>query len=149
LARKTISGSGNHRLQTLIGFLGLPQGTAHRATDDAEACLGVALHCMEKLGRDRSLADVLLAQGGKIEWSRFSMQALKQNPIAANLVAAVERQAIVELTYLGGSTPGEARRIHPEGVVRSLDGDYLVAYSEKGQKSKRYLLEKVTAANPV
>jgi DNA polymerase-3 subunit epsilon len=146
LARKVLPESANHRLQTLIAHLGLAQGMAHRATDDAEACLGVALRCMERMGRQRSIADIFAEQGGALEWPRFSMLALRENPIVAELIAAAERRGAVEAVYLSGSTPGASRLLYPEGVVRSLDGDYLVAYSAKGQRSKRYLLERIASA---
>ena len=149
LARKLVPESDNHRLQTLIARLGLTQGTAHRATDDAEACLGVMLFCLERLGRDARLERAFAEQGGAISWPRFSMKALREHAIFGALVDACERQAVVEIEYGGGSKPGEPRRLHPEGVVRSLDGDFLVAYSEKGQKSKRYYLDRIISVKSV
>jgi DNA polymerase III subunit epsilon len=144
LSRKLFPESSNHRLQTLIKFFDLPQGAAHRALDDAKACLEVGLRCLEKSG-DAPLEKTLQEQGGAITWQRFSMRALNdENPNAARLIDAVKNQKIVAITYSGGSSPGESRRVHPMGVVRSLDGDFLVAYDEKDQKSKRYFVEKIT-----
>ena len=53
LSRELFKNSVNHKLQTLIKYFQLPQGQAHRAEDDAEACMQVTLKCLEKLPRDR------------------------------------------------------------------------------------------------
>jgi DNA polymerase-3 subunit epsilon len=144
LSRKLFPQSANHRLQTLIGFFKLQQGQAHRAEDDARACLEVALKCFEKLGSDAPLSLALEAQGGALIWQRFSMQELlKTTPLVKTLIEAIRSAKIVELAYGAGSKPGEKRRLHPLGLVRSLDGDFLVAYDERDQRQKRYLIEKV------
>lgn len=146
LSRQLFPESGNHRLQTLIGFFGLPKGTAHRALDDAQACLEVGLRCLQKIGDDQPLSSALAVQGGAITWPRFSMTALESQAPARNLIRATLEQRIVEMVYAAGSKPGEKRRVHPLGVVRSLDGDFLVAYDEADQRSKRYYMEKITSA---
>lgn len=43
LAQATVPETPNHRLQTLVPFFGVDPGQAHRALDDARACLHVAL----------------------------------------------------------------------------------------------------------
>lgn len=144
LSRKLFPESANHRLQTLIGFFNLPRGAAHRAHDDAAACLEVGLRCLEKSGD--SLANALENQGGPLTWQRFSMRELESSPVASVLIRAVREQKVVEMSYAAGSQPGEKRNVHPLGLVRSLDGDFLVAYAVKDQRSKRYLLEKVVSA---
>lgn len=142
LSRKLFPDSKDHRLQTLIGFFKLEKGTAHRALDDAKACLEVGLNCLEKAG-DGPLERATDAQGGPLHWERFSMRAIDATPVGRALIQAVREQKIVEMVYGAGSNPGSARRVHPIGVVRSLDGDFLVAYDEKDQRSKRYYMEKV------
>jgi DNA polymerase-3 subunit epsilon len=150
LSRKVFPESENHRLQTLIGFFGLERGAAHRALDDARACLQVGMRCMEKPGAGDALSATMELQSGPLYWRRFSMRRLEEeSPVTATLACAVREQSIVEMTYSAGSTPGEARRVHPLGIVPSLDGDFLVAYSEKDQRSKRYFLEKITHAEKV
>lgn len=149
LSRRVFPEIENHRLQTLIAHFGLPSGAVHRATDDAEACLGVALKCFEKSGLGAAMADVFGAQGGPIFWSRFSMNELRAHRIRGVLVEACEKQQVVDVVYGGGATPGQPRRLHPEGIVRSLDGDFLVAYAQESQKAKRYLLERVSDAKVV
>lgn len=150
LARKIFPESENHRLQTLIGFFGLDKGQAHRALDDARACLEVGLRCTNKLGENESLETAFRAQGGPLTWNRFSLSELEAaNPNAKTLIRATREQKIVEMAYGAGSKPGEKRRVHPLGLVRSLDGDFLVAYAEKDQRSKRYFLEKVESVELV
>ena len=148
LSRKLYPESENHRLQTLIKFFSLAQGAAHRAHDDAKACLEVALKCFERAG-DGLMSRVFDAQGGPVFWDRFSMKAVEQTPIGRVLAEAVRNEQIVEMSYAAGSSPGEKRRVHPQGIVRSLDGDFLVAYAEADQKSKRYYMEKVVFAEKV
>lgn len=150
LARRIFPESENHRLQTLIGFFGLQKGQAHRALDDARACLEVGLRCLNKLGDGALLQEAFAAQGGPLTWGRFSLRELEvENPLSVNLIRATREQKIVEMAYGAGSTPGEKRRVHPLGLVRSLDGDYVVAYAEKDQRSKRYLIEKIKSVEIV
>jgi predicted DNA-binding transcriptional regulator YafY len=105
------------------------------------------MKCLEKTGTDAILEHAFQAQGGPLTWQRFSMKTLQENQIYATLIEAVKRQAIIEMSYSAGSTPGEKRRVHPNGIVRSLDGDFLVAYAEKDQRSKRYYIEKIVSAD--
>jgi DNA polymerase-3 subunit epsilon len=143
LSRKLFPESHNHRLQTLIKFFALEQGQAHRALDDARACLEVGLRCLEKTGVDANLERAFVEQGGALQWQRFSMRELEREAKNKILIEASLEQQIVEMVYGAGSNPGEKRRVHPMGLVRSLDGDFVVAYCERDQRSKRYFLDKV------
>jgi DNA polymerase III subunit epsilon len=148
MSRKLFPQSENHRLQTLIGFFELERGAAHRALDDAKACLEVGLRCMQKFD-DGPLSGPIQSQGGMITWSRFSMDALGASAVGKALIQAVHGQKIVEMVYASGSNPGKPRRVHPLGLVRSLDGDFVVAYAEDDQRSKRYFLDKVESVKIV
>jgi DNA polymerase-3 subunit epsilon len=145
LSRRLFPESKNHRLQTLIDFFGFERGSAHRAYDDAVACLGVGLKCFEKVGVESTLESVTTIQGGPLWWERFSMKALENDSRYKALMVGSQEQWVMNMVYSSGSSPGESRRIHPMGLVRSLDGDFLVAYCEKDQKSKRYLLERIVS----
>jgi DNA polymerase III subunit epsilon len=148
LSRKLFPESENHKLQTLIGFFQLEQGAAHRAHDDSKACLEVGLRCLEKLA-DVPLETAMGHQGGPLFWSRFSMKAIEAIPEGAVLLDAITNEKIVNMAYAKGSSPGQSRRVHPLGLVRSLDGDFVVAYAEKDQQSKRYFLDQILSVEPV
>jgi DNA polymerase-3 subunit epsilon len=146
LSRSVIPESRNHRLQTLITYLGLKKGAAHRALDDAEACFGVLQYCIERLGKDSSLQKILQHQGGPIHWGEYSLQSLCSHAAWRVLIEACRKQTEVQITYSGGSRPGQARTVKAFGVVRNPKGDFLVAQEGTGTVAKRYYLKKITAA---
>jgi DNA polymerase-3 subunit epsilon len=146
LSRKLFPESENHRLQTLIKFFNLEQGVAHRALDDAKACMEVGLRCLRKIGEETLLIESAHAQGGALTWRRFSLAEMSKQPIVPTLLEAIRGQKIIEMLYGGGT---ENRRVHPHGVVRSLDGDFIVAYDEAAQKSKRFLIDRIKSATVV
>jgi DNA polymerase-3 subunit epsilon len=148
LSRNVIKESPDHRLQTLIGHLGLEQGKAHRALDDAKACLQVAIKCLERLDREE-LKAAIERQGGAISWQRFSMKALEEKDITGPIVQASREGSQVEFTYAGGSKKDQVRRADALGVVRSLDGDFFIGQEFGETSGKRFFLEKVTSARRV
>jgi DNA polymerase-3 subunit epsilon len=148
LSRKLMPESPDHRLQTLIGHLGLEKGTAHRALDDAKACLQVAVKCFERMS-ETALEHAVVHQGASLSWDRFSMKDLEEKDTAGPIVQASREGGEVEFTYDGGSKPGGKRRIFPVGVVRSLDGDFFVGVEPGQSHSKRFFLDKVTSAKRV
>jgi DNA polymerase III subunit epsilon len=159
LSRRAFPQSANHRLQTLIQFFKLPQGAAHRALDDAKACLEVALRCFEKIGPTATIQTVLDYQTTQLSWAQFSTKHLRSNPVFNVLMQALETQQDVQIVYQGGSRPGEARTVKPLGLVRTPieragivnaegGGDFFVANEEGGDNiPKRYFLKKITGAN--
>lgn len=147
LSRKMIPESFNHKLQTLVQKLQINPGQAHRALDDARACLYVGLECFKRVGEHASLADILRAQDGALEWGHYSIEALREKENYQRLLRAIESRSEVMLTYDGGSRPGSPRRIFPQGIVRNPDGDYLVASEDIGAKQKRYMLNKISRVN--
>lgn len=149
LAQGNVPETPNHRLQTLVPFFGVNPGQAHRALDDARACLHVALHIFERLQAaapheltvDEIAAKMLRRTPfdlGLLYFSRFSMDELRKDKSLARFIEAAKTQAPVELTYAGGSRPGKPRTITPIGVIRQLDGDALVAIEVGDKISKRY-----------
>lgn len=148
LSRNVITDSENHRLQTLIKHLGLPQGTAHRALDDAIACLQVALYCIEK-AQLSSLEEIFTKQGGPLYWKDYSIDELKfKSKSLRLLIEAMDRRQRVRMTYKSGSKPGRERVIEPLGLVRSPDGDYFVAYDDSPMP-KRFYINKLGDVSPI
>lgn len=138
----------NHRLATLAAHFKIDAGNAHRALDDAKACLQVALRYFEKLGREAKLSDVLSVQNTPLPWSRFSIESLTEREHLRTLVRALRDKREVFITYEAGSRPGQSRKVFPLGLVRNPDADFLVATegNKDGDetKPKRYFLDKVS-----
>lgn len=142
LSRKWIHGVENHKLQTLVKHLHLDGGQAHRAYDDAKACLQVGLACFQKMGEDVTLAKAIKSQGKNLWWRDYSLLSLNDVNFKT-LIEAINLKKDVDLIYQGGSAKGETRRLTPIGIVRNPDGDYLQAFCHKDKVAKRYYLNRI------
>ena len=142
LSRKWIHNVENHRLQTLVKHLNIDGGQAHRAYDDAKACLQVGLACFQKMGEETTLAQALKSQQKPLWWRDYSL-INGANSSIKNLIEAIETKKRVDLVYDGGSAKGEVRQVEPIGIVRNPDGDYLMAKCLREQTNKRYYLTRV------
>lgn len=144
LSRSLIPESPNHKLQTLIPFLHLKQGAAHRAYDDTYACYELFLKCLERLGDPISLSKVLSAQKKKLNWNDFSiLNIMNQTRIQAIFDALIKKRDI-EFVYQAGTFVGKPRRATPIGIVRNPDGDYLYAFCHLDKSNKRFYLNKIS-----
>ncbi|MFN7453681.1 MAG: exonuclease domain-containing protein [Pseudobdellovibrionaceae bacterium] len=142
LSRRLIPESHNHKLQTLISYLKIDGGQAHRANDDARACLQVALECFRRAGAQATIADLIGLQGKDLHWSAY--QILDNSDIKfVKVVEAIEDQRPLDLVYEGGSKGAEVRRISPFGIVRNPDGDYVMALCHKDATNKRFYIGKM------
>jgi DNA polymerase III subunit epsilon len=139
LSRKLIYGCENHRLQTLVRYLGIEGGTAHRALDDARACLHVGLKSFEKLGPDASLESIFMCQATNLYWKNYIVRG-DSSPLVQKVIEAVESKLLMEIVY--GGAP-ETRQIKPLGLVRNPDGDYVYAFCLKDKSNKRFYLPKI------
>jgi len=145
LSRHVIEGTQNHRLQTLVKHLGIDGGQAHRALDDAKACLDVTLHCIREAGLE-TLEDICQKQGQTLWWPDFSLKNKKNaGAVWSNLISALETKKSVEIVYMGGSKKGQPRKVTPVGIVLNPRGDYMVA-DDGGDKPKRFYIAKVKEA---
>lgn len=142
LARKLITGTENHKLQTLVKHLGLDGGSAHRAFDDARSCLGVGLECLRLLGENATLKHALTHQGKNLHWPLYEVLR-STNPTIATIRQAVLQKSDVEMIY---DKAKETRRITPLGIVRSPDGDFVQAVCRRDGTAKRFYLEKIKDA---
>lgn len=152
----------NHKLQTLVQHYGIDPGQAHRALDDARACLHVALRLFEKMAHGQEITLEQMAEpmyranrksgralpgAGPMHFSRFSMRELARNPDFSQLIEAARMKRPVSMIYRGGSRPGQVREILPLGIIRQLDGDSLVASEivdgRIADQSKRYWLKDI------
>lgn len=148
LSRAMNSNVANHRLATLASHFKIEAGAAHRALDDAKTCLEVALKYFDKLGREAKLADIFQVQQTALKWTRYSIEELMEREHLRLLVRALRDKFEVVITYEAGSRPGQPRKVFPLGLVRSLDGDFLVATegNKDGDEThpKRYFLDKIS-----
>ncbi len=142
LSRKWIHGVENHKLQTLVKHLNIDGGQAHRAYDDAKACLYVGLECFKKMGENITLSQIIKSQGKNLWWRDYSLQSLSDSKYKI-IIEAITAKKDIDMIYQGGSAKGETRRLSPIGIVRNPDGDYLQAFCHKDKNAKRYYLNRI------
>lgn len=73
LSKKIYTSLNNHRLSTLVEYLGIPNSTFHRAEQDAEYCGHVFAQIIDVLERNKELTDV-------ISLARFSERPVMKFP---------------------------------------------------------------------
>lgn len=145
LSRRIIPESANHKLQTLISYLNLPKGAAHRALDDARACLLVGLECMNRMGGMTTLEEVLKAQGKQLNWPDYFLSRSGSEKLKL-VVQAIQDKKDLEFVYEGGTLKGKPRRMTPIGIVRNPDGDYIMAVCHIDRAQKRFYFDKIKDA---
>jgi DNA polymerase-3 subunit epsilon len=148
IARKLIKGSENHKLQTLIKYLNIQAGPAHRAESDARACLQVALHCFQKLSPTTTLKDLIKLQSKDLSWKSYSIKELQANSNLNGIIEAIEKGQNVEFVYMSGSFKGKTRKAVPFGIVRNPDGDYMAALCLVDNQKKRFYLNAIRDSMP-
>lgn len=132
----------NHKLQTLIKELQLEGGRAHRAHDDAYACMQVFFKCLEKLDSPVSVERVLEIQKKEILWDKYRIFS-SNNSKLLSLAKACQQQKTIQIVYEGGQSKGQPRPILPLGIVRNPDGDYVYAECGLDHQRKRFYLDKI------
>lgn len=141
LSRAVFPNLVNHKLQTLIKIFDFPKGAAHRAGDDAEACLQVGLKCMEKLG-DVGLDEIYKKMGKALSWGHYSLKS-SEHPFFEAVISATLSKKDLDISYQGGSAKNEMRRISPIGIVRNPDGDFIMAKCHRDGAQKRFYISKI------
>lgn len=148
----------NHKLQTLVKELRLVGGDAHRAYDDAYACLQVFIKSCEKLdqagelqgqfafeenaNKKATLEKLLSVQVKKIDWESYRLYTVQDEKLKA-LVKAAEQKKTISIVYAGGSTKSKPRPVTVYGIVRNPDGDYISALCGIDQQRKRFYINKI------
>lgn len=132
----------NHKLQTLIKELQLIGGEAHRAYDDAYACLQVFFKCLEKLNPPTTIEKLLSIQKKTINWNSYQIWNTEEAHLLFLAEAARDKKT-VQISYQGGQTKGLLRAIQPIGIVRNPDGDYVSAICGIDHQKKRFYLNKI------
>lgn len=145
LISRALLNTTNHKLQTLIKELDLVGGAAHRAYDDAYACLQVLFKAFEKLEPEATLQRALDIQIKDLSWKNYSLAGLS-DPKNKILLEAMQVQMTVNIVYQGGQTKNKTRPIKPYGLVRNPDGDYISAECGLDLQRKRFYLDKILDA---
>lgn len=143
LARKLITGTPNHKLQTLAQHFQINSGQAHRALDDAKTCLEVALRCFATVGSQATLQELYKAQEKPLRWDQFTLFKFQSNETLTRLVEACQKKILAEIIYTGGTMKNRTRQIRPIGIVRNPDGDYVMAECLIEKTIKRFYLSKI------
>lgn len=144
LAQRWITGTENVRLQTLVKHFKIEGGAAHRAFDDAKACLFVFFEILKKMGPEYTLQKALDSMGKPLHWQLYSVFGHPDQKIK-NLCEAIYMRRNVEMVYQkGGAGRTEIRLVKPIGIVRNPDGDYLMAHCLKDAQDKRFYLTKIS-----
>lgn len=142
LSRKLIEGTVNHKLQTLVEFLKIDGGAAHRALDDAKSCLYVGLESLKKIGESVTLRQAFQVQEKNLSWSNYSIFQCRY-VYMPKLVQAIQGKKDIDFIYDKGPKKNQTRRATPLGVVRNPDGDYLNAFCKIDQQNKRFYLSTI------
>lgn len=143
LSRKLIPETIDHKLQTLVKHFHFNSLAAHRAYEDARSCMMVLNQCIDRISGNITLDELIGIQGKRLMWENYSLFNNKNSNVQT-LIKAVEDEKHVLIVYSKGNKKNETRKLMPQGIVRSPDGDYLQALDPEDQKSKRYKLEFVT-----
>ncbi|MBC7456964.1 MAG: exonuclease [Bdellovibrionaceae bacterium] len=142
LLSRALLATTNHKLQTLVKELKLTGGDAHRAYDDAYACLQVFFKCTEKLDAPVTLERLLDVQKKSIGWINYKISESDDQKIL-RLAQAIRGKQSLNIIYEGGQTKGKPRPIIPHGIVRNPDGDYINAECGLDNQRKRFYIGKI------
>ncbi len=147
LISRALLPTSNHKLQTMIKELKLIGGDAHRAYDDAYACMQVFFKSCEKLGglnnQEATLQKLLSIQIKKLEWQNYRIFSDSDAKLKSFAKAAKQKKTI-QIVYPAGSTKSKPRIITVYGIVRNPDGDYVHALCGIDQTRKRFYIHKIT-----
>lgn len=149
ISRKAFPKSKNHKLQTLIGYLDLPQGIAHRALDDAKSCLGVFIRSVE--AAELALKDFSVLekyQGQQIHWNKFSLNLLaSESDDYHQLIQAIQEKKDLELEYKSNKAKKFLKRkLKPFGIVLNPVQHFFMGHCYNDNVAKRFYLSSMKNA---
>ncbi len=136
LARKLIPEAPRHKLQTLVKYLKIESSVSHRALEDSHNCLKILLECLNRIGREKTIKDILEVQDKKMSWEGFFIKNISLPP---SFIEAILENKRVSFEY-----NKKSRLIYPYGIVRNPDGDYLAGKEDFTAKHvKRFYCNKI------
>jgi len=134
-------GRGGNGLQRLARRLGMEPPVAHRALADVLTTVGVFERMLEPLGGwEMQLADVLMAQGGKMGLLPVNP---RENLLPLELEEALDLKKPVRMEYLDARQAMTCRVIRPL-TIRKVGGELmLVAWCEMREAQRTFKLERI------
>lgn len=150
ISRNAILGPENHKLQTLVKYLNLQGGQAHRALDDSIACFQLLMECFKRKSVE-TFADAFRLQGEPLWWQDFSINGRRLGSQQWDkVIEAIESSKSLEIIYQGGSLKGKKRVVTPVSVVCNPRGDFMVAIDPaEPNQSKRFYFNKLAEAEVI
>ena len=139
LARRYVSGSENHKLNTLAKFFNVPLENHHRALDDTFACLKVFAQTLLKLKKEKFLEEGRLLNLKDFEKATFTEIPEK----IKGIISYLEKQTPIEIKYKGGSMKGQFRPVRPISILTLPQGDILYAHCLKTDIYKSFSIRKI------
>lgn len=140
LARRAFPKARNHKLGTLAAELGLEHERAHRALDDALACAGLLLACVERLGGEECER-----RGRSRVRARAAPPEYLPTHLAGLPLACLERRPLVLEYGLDDEHERVALPVLPIQLYRKSRSDYLEARCGRSGAWKTYRLDRVHA----
>ncbi len=142
LARRTIPGMYNYRLESLATAFQLADSEDHRALSDARLVMGLFGKIIE-LRRDLNsvqqlfaLAPPMTRAAGRGSTDRFSYDH-------RHLAWAIQQQCTVVMVYEGGTKGLTDRRVTPRKLVTAYGTRCLIAYCHSDQMEKTFRLDRI------
>ncbi|HED66885.1 MAG TPA: hypothetical protein ENJ09_15185 [Planctomycetes bacterium] len=146
LARAAFPDAPDHRLDTLVEFLGLEIDGLHRALPDAVACWQLVEACLEELGHGEPWSESRLFAAAAIPFPLTGALPPRPNrrPAQVRVLEAARREELpVTLCYGGSSSPPARITVTPRLLYRGRDHCYIEAECHASGLLKTYRLDRV------
>lgn len=142
LARSTHRELPNHKLKTLAAYHNIDLTNHHRALDDAKAAMLIFIESVKR-AQDFS---TLKKYGKLYELPDFEKNPLENVPAHLKpLEDLVQRSAIIEIKYNGGTVKNVFRPVKLSGLINMPEGNILYAKCLLTNEYKSFKLNKITA----
>jgi DNA polymerase-3 subunit epsilon len=139
----------NHRLGTLAGAFGVPQGRAHRALDDARVAKDLFRAYLKELGppAETLIRYSLTQDGSLLSFRAFAGEPVPDTPLVSLIRRARAEGRALTMAYRGGSHPGSVRRVKPRDVYSFRGNAYMEADCLEDGRLKTFRIDRITAAH--
>ncbi len=143
LARRRLK-LANYKLDTLGRHYGLIEIEEHRALSDAVLLKDVFLRLIRERPAIRSEGR-LLEHSPVLSFQDLGAILDDPPPGFEELWESIADERPVEMTYMGGSTPGATRAVTPLGVIQTRGQLYLTAVCHQSHCEKTFRLDRIAA----